>query len=420
MSRGRDGLYRREKGILAFRYKDKDGEWREKYTGAKDRSQAREFRNRFFEELKKHSVPTEMARWRLEETEEWWIEFRQPRISPSTQSSERYRLKHFARILGNKRLREIDSRDLDRYVSRRLKEGIGAWSINKEVLLWSLILRKAKLWSRLRDDYKPLRTRVSDIGRALSREQLLHLSRVARLKESWECAYYGFVLAANTGLRGGEIKKLKIGALDVARKRLVIRRKDTKSDAGARYIELNSSAAEAASRLLMRAKLLGSEKPEQFLLPKNLSRVKYGQEKGKLGYDPMQHQGYWDTAWHSLTAAVECPNCGTLQAPGKVCQDKSCLNDIHTIKSPLSGLRFHDLRHTFITHMVEQGVPLGVIQTFVGHISARMVRHYTHISSGAARDAVDRLDTNLTILRETKNPAQPAEGFDRPTAQVIH
>jgi hypothetical protein len=138
MSRGRDGLYRREKGILAFRYKDKDSEWREKYTGTKDRSQAREFRNRFLEELKKHSVPTEMAKWRLEETERWWIEFRQPRISPSTQNSERYRLKHFARILGNKHLREIDSRDLDRYVSRRLKEGIGAWSINKEVLLWSL------------------------------------------------------------------------------------------------------------------------------------------------------------------------------------------------------------------------------------------------------------------------------------------
>jgi integrase len=281
-------------------------------------------------------------------------------------------------------------------------------------------LRKAKLWSRLRDDYKPLRTCVSDIGRALSREQLLHLARVAQLKETWECAYYGFVLAANTGLRGGEIKKLKIGALDIARKRLIIRRKDTKSDAGARYIELNGSAAEAASRLLMRAKLLGSEKPDQFLLPKNLSRVKYGQGKGKLGYDPMQHQEYWDTAWHSLTAAVECPKCGTLQAPGTVCQNEGCLSDIHTIKSPLLGLRFHDLRHTFITHMVEQGVPLGVIQTFVGHISARMVRHYTHISSGAARDAVDRLDTNLTMLTGTKSRTQAAEGIeDPPTTQLI-
>jgi integrase len=58
----------------------------------------------------------------------------------------------------------------------------------------------------------------------------------------------------------------------------------------------------------------------------------------------------------------------------------------------LPGLRFHDLRHTFITQMVELGVPLGVIQTFVGHLSARMVGHYTHITTGAARKAVELLD----------------------------
>ena len=52
----------------------------------------------------------------------------------------------------------------------------------------------------------------------------------------------------------------------------------------------------------------------------------------------------------------------------------------------------YDLRHSFISHLVERGVPLGVIQTFVGHLSARMLRHYTHISSGAARQAVERLD----------------------------
>ncbi len=42
--------------------------------------------------------------------------------------------------------------------------------------------------------------------------------------------------------------------------------------------------------------------------------------------------------------------------------------------------------------MVERGVPLGTIQAFVGHMSARMLRHYTHISTGAARKAVELLD----------------------------
>ena len=43
--------------------------------------------------------------------------------------------------------------------------------------------------------------------------------------------------------------------------------------------------------------------------------------------------------------------------------------------------------------MVERGVPLGTIQAFVGHMSTRMLTHYTHITSGAARKAVELLDT---------------------------
>jgi site-specific recombinase XerD len=58
----------------------------------------------------------------------------------------------------------------------------------------------------------------------------------------------------------------------------------------------------------------------------------------------------------------------------------------------LQTLRFHDLRHSFITLMGEQGVPLQVVQAMVGHMSAHMVRYYTHISNRAARDAVELLD----------------------------
>jgi integrase len=165
--------------------------------------------------------------------------------------------------------------------------------------------------------------------------------------------------------------------LDLEHRRLRIRRVNTKTDAGARFIELNRDAGEAASRLLLRASLLKppATKREHYLLPKNLSRVAHAEHKGGRGYDPSQHQAYWHTAWHTLTKAAG-----------------------------LDGLRFHDLRHTFITHMVELGVPLGVIQTFVGHLSARMVRHYTHVSSGAARKAVELLDKDSILT-----PVNPQE-----------
>lgn len=371
--RKRDGLYRRQGNIFAFRYKDALGFWREKYTGETDRDEAKKFRTSFLGDLDNGTLPTQMADWNLEAARDWWLEFRKPRIGRSTLDAGQYRLKPMIRLLGNIRLKQITNVGFDNYASKRLAEKIAPWTINKELLTWSMILKKAKLWRRIADDYKPLKTQASDIGRALSREELRHLAGIAATDQDWEAAFYGSVLAANAGLRGGEIKKLRIGELDLENRRLRIRRASTKTDAGARFIELNRDATEAASRLLLRSSLLKppAEKPEHYLLPKHLSRIAHGSHKGERGYDPTQHQAYWDTAWHSLTKAAG-----------------------------LAGLRFHDLRHTFITHMVELGVPLGVIQTFVGHLSARMVRHYTHISSGAARKAVELLDRD-SILTQT-------------------
>ena len=198
--------------------------------------------------------------------------------------------------------------------------------------------------------------------------------------EAWEAAFYGSCLAANTGLRGGEIKKLQIGEIDLEHKQLRIRRDSTKTDAGARIVELNADAC-AAARLLMRATKLKSPatKPEHYLMPKHLSRISFGAHKGERGYDPDQHQLLWDTAWASLTE-----------------------------KAGLVGFRFHDLRHTFITHLLERGVPLGLIQGIVGHVSSRMLLHYAHVSSGAARKAVEALDSEA-ILTPTLTAEQKTE-----------
>jgi integrase len=366
MSRKRDGLYRRG-NVFAFRYKGADGTWREKQTGKHDREEAKKFRTDFLGDLQAGTLPTQMGDWTLEQARTWWLEFRKPRIAAATLSAEGYRLKPMIRILGNIRLKQLSNVQIDNYVTKRLSEAIASWSINKEVLTWSMILKKAKLWRRIADDYKPLPTKASDIGRALTRDELRHLATVSATDVDWMAAFYGSVLAANTGLRGGEIKRLRIGSLDLENRRLKIRRADTKSDAGARTIALNGDATEAAKRLLVRAGSLepSASQPEHYLMPKHLSRISHGEHKGERGYDPNQHQQYWDTAWHSLTEKAGFP-----------------------------GLRFHDLRHTFVTQMVERGVPLGVIQSMVGHMSARMVNHYTHVSSGATRKAVELLDAD--------------------------
>lgn len=56
--------------------------------------------------------------------------------------------------------------------------------------------------------------------------------------------------------------------------------------------------------------------------------------------------------------------------------------------------RFHDLRHSACTRLIERGVPLPVVASLLGWsagTTVRMAKRYGHISGEAQRDAVMRL-----------------------------
>jgi integrase len=58
-------------------------------------------------------------------------------------------------------------------------------------------------------------------------------------------------------------------------------------------------------------------------------------------------------------------------------------------------IRFHDLRHTCVTRMLEGGVPLSVVGSILGWsaaTTARMSKRYGHIGQVAQRQAVAILD----------------------------
>lgn len=55
----------------------------------------------------------------------------------------------------------------------------------------------------------------------------------------------------------------------------------------------------------------------------------------------------------------------------------------------------HTLRHTFVTALIRQGVPLAVVQQLVGHKNAQTTVRYTHIISSDRREAVKGLKLGL-------------------------
>lgn len=59
----------------------------------------------------------------------------------------------------------------------------------------------------------------------------------------------------------------------------------------------------------------------------------------------------------------------------------------------LNALSFHSLRHTAVSMMKNAGISPAVVQDLIGHESAEMSAHYTHIESKAKRTALAKLPT---------------------------
>jgi len=224
-------------------------------------------------------------------------------------------------------------------------------TINMDVGVLSRVLKFCGRWRALADHVKNLPERQRPIGRALTGEERRRLFDVAASNQEWEHVYCAAIVAANTSMRPVEVKHIRRCDVDLVKRLLHVRR--SKNETSHRVIPLNASAIEAVARMLERADLLGHTEPEHYLWP----ACQWGR------YDPTKPMLQWDTAWRALRDG-----------------------------DGLHGLRFHDLRHTVITELAEMGVADHVLESISGHLSRRMLEHYSHIRIDAKRQALDALD----------------------------
>ncbi|MEU5945065.1 tyrosine-type recombinase/integrase [Micromonospora sp. NPDC047465] len=78
----------------------------------------------------------------------------------------------------------------------------------------------------------------------------------------------------------------------------------------------------------------------------------------------------------------------------------------HAAASAFGGLRFHDLRHSYITWLVTDGVPVNIVRRVVGHEKASTtLNRYTHTPDDYAdRVRLTFADDSLTF-RPAPRPA---------------
>ena len=86
----------------------------------------------------------------------------------------------------------------------------------------------------------------------------------------------------------------------------------------------------------------------------------------------------------------------------------SCEASIAKIKSPFAGYRFHDLRHQAITELAESTASDSTIMSIAGHVSRKMLAHYSHVRLDAKRNALDA----LTMGRGKQDSQRTTRGYD--------
>lgn len=82
-------------------------------------------------------------------------------------------------------------------------------------------------------------------------------------------------------------------------------------------------------------------------------------------------------------------------------------------KAGLLDVRLHDLRHSFASFLVNQGVSLYVVQGLLGHTQARTTQRYAHLANDTLADAAEVI---RNVVLHPSDDANSISGVQRSSA----
>ena len=81
--------------------------------------------------------------------------------------------------------------------------------------------------------------------------------------------------------------------------------------------------------------------------------------------------------------------------PERPVSPKLPLFDLVRRDAGIEDVRIHDLRHTYASHAVLQGVPLPVVSRLLGHKQPSISLRYAHVGDRETEDAAERIGASI-------------------------
>jgi integrase len=254
---------------------------------------------------------------------------------------DRISLNNLLPVFGNKLLGRITTKEIEDYKARR-REEVKPATVNRELACLKHLFTKAMEWEMaVHNPARPVKLfkEESERLRYLTGEEIDRLLSVApnHLKPV-------LITALQTGMRRGEILNLKWEDVDFKTGQITV---TTSKNGEKRYIPMSPVLRETLIKL-----------------PRHI--------RSPYVFCNKEGNPYWELK-RSFKTALR--------------------------KAGIENFRFHDLRHTFASHLVMNGVDLLTVKELLGHKTLDMTLRYSHLSADHKKKAILSLqramDTNM-------------------------
>ena len=297
---------------------------------------------------------------------------------------KKYIIKQLVETFGHYPLRKFNTSIVDQLQTDHLARGLKNASCNKILNVLKHMFSKAVEFEMVEEE---VLKRIRKVKALRENKRLRFLSWCEAQALIDVCDDHlrpVIVTALNTGMRKGEILSLTWDRVDLKHGFIFL---DVTKNGERREVPINQTLRDAISAL-MRARRL--DIPFVFYDP--------GSGKRYLDHKKSFHTALKKAEWE------KCSKCSYERGKGKskeLGECPQCGSDMMVHKG-ITEFHFHDLRHTFASHLVMAGVDLTTVSRLLGHKDIKMTLRYSHLAPHHVKKAVEVLDRALAEKTERK------------------